>query len=153
MGLYNTNLIEWLENENRLTTLCNEHSGQAYELDRCRAEKLLPRPYLVPLRAGPKASAKSAGFLLLLAAPGKGMRFFYVSPSGGIAREFEPDLTMQDWGYGPYFHQTYLDRRGDWFLLPEDPVPAGTGSTRAISTVRPISSLWEVSLNGHPAAS
>ena len=37
-----------------------------------------------------------------------------------------PDLNLQDWGYGPYYHETFLERRGDWFLLPEDPFPAGT---------------------------
>ena len=40
--------------------------------------------------------------------------------------EFEPDLNLKDWGYGPYFHQTFLAREGDWFQLPEQPFPAGT---------------------------
>jgi hypothetical protein len=126
VGLYSNKLIEWLENENRLDTLCAEFFGNAHEHDRCRAEKLLPRPFLVPLRTGPTVSSKSAGSILLLAAPGKGLRLFYIGPSGGAPREFRTDLYMQDWGYGPYFHQTYLDRRGDWFLLPEEPFPVAT---------------------------
>ena len=81
---------------------------------------------MVPLHAAPNASAPSRGSLLLIAAPGKGLRFFYVPVSGGAPREFQPDLTLHDWGYGPYFHQTYLEQRGTWFLLPQDPLPAGT---------------------------
>lgn len=33
------------------------------------------------------------------------------------------DLFDSDWGYGPYFHQTFLERRGNWFLLPAVPFP------------------------------
>ena len=32
-----------------------------------------------------------------------------------------PDLYLQDFGYGPYFHQTFVRRQGDWFLLPRNP--------------------------------
>jgi hypothetical protein len=126
VGLYSTALIEWLENENRLDSFCAEFFGNADARDRCRADKLLPRPLVVPLRAGPTLSSKPSGFILLLATPGKGLRFFYVPSIGGSPREFEPDLNMQDWGYGPYFHQTYVERRGDWFLLPADPFPVPT---------------------------
>jgi hypothetical protein len=66
------------------------------------------------------------GSLLLLATPGQKLQFFYVGPTGGLPLEFAPDLNMQDWGYGPYFHQTYLERRADWFLLPEGPFPPNT---------------------------
>jgi hypothetical protein len=54
------------------------------------------------------------------------MRWFFSPPSGGAPLEFETDLAMQDWGYGPYYHQTYLERRGSWFLLPRDPFPEPT---------------------------
>jgi hypothetical protein len=126
VGLYSRQLIEWLENENRLTELCKPVAGNVIEHDRCRAEKLQSRPFVVTLRRGPDASALAAGSLLLLATPGKGIRFFYLPTSSGAPREFDPDLNLQDWGYGPYFHQTYLERRGNWFLLPQDPFPAGT---------------------------
>lgn len=125
IGLYSNQLIEWLENENRLDELCPEIGGNADERVRCRANKLQSRPYLVVLRSGPTASASSNGSLLLLATPGKGMQFFYAPASGGAPRAFTPDLNLPDWGYGPYYHETFLERRGDWFLLPEDPFPAG----------------------------
>lgn len=31
---------------------------------------------------------------------------------------FVPDMLMQDWGYGPYFHQTISARCESWFRLP-----------------------------------
>ena len=40
--------------------------------------------------------------------------------------EFQPDLFDGDWGYGPYFHQTFLERRASWFRLPAEPFPNGT---------------------------
>ena len=125
VGLYNDGLIEWLENENRLDEICDQFNGQAKELDRCRAEKLEPRSFVVPLYAD-ATRAVSRGALLVVAIPGKGLRFFYARPEGGESIAFDPDLNLQDWGYGPYFHQTYLDRHGDWFLLPQEPFPAVT---------------------------
>src|SRR5688572_26930457 len=112
VGLYNDGLIEWLENENRLDEICDQFNGQAKELDRCRAEKLEPRSFVVPLYAD-ATRAVSRGALLVVAIPGKGLRFFYARPEGGESIAFDPDLNLQDWGYGPYFHQTYLDRDGD----------------------------------------
>jgi hypothetical protein len=124
VGLYSDALIEWLENENRLEALCGALRGDAH--DRCREEKLRPQPFIIPLHSAPNGAGRRAGSLLLLATPGKGMRWFYSSPRGGQPREFEPDLAMQDWGYGPYYHQTYLERHGSWFLLPRDPFPEPT---------------------------
>lgn len=124
IGLFSWRLIEWLENGNRLEQLCKEESEAANS--RCRDAKLQPLPLVVPLHAGPTRNAASRGSLLVLATPLKGLRFFHVSTRGGSPREFVPDFTLEDWGYGPYYHQTYLERRGDWFLLPPDPVPAGT---------------------------
>jgi hypothetical protein len=126
IGLYSNPMIEWLDNENRLDELCPDIPGSADERVRCRIEKLQPKPYIVVLRAAANASAVSPGSLLLVAAPGAGLQFFYVPTRGGAPRKFSPDLNLDDWGYGPYYHQTFLDRRGDWFLLPEDPFPAGT---------------------------
>lgn len=126
VGLYSNQLIDWLENENRLDELCPDIPGNADERVRCRAEKLQPKPYVVVLRGAPNASAASPGSLLLVATPGRGLQFFHVPARGGAPRAFTPDLNLDDWGYGPYYHQTFLERRGDWFLLPQDPFPAGT---------------------------
>ena len=35
-----------------------------------------------------------------------------------------PDLYDPDWGYGPpWFHQTLLESRGEWYRLPRRPFP------------------------------
>ena len=126
VGFYNGELLEALENENRLGTLCPPSIPSVEAREQCRGDMLKPRAHVVSLRTAPTVSAAPAGSLLLLAEPGRGMRFYYIPPEGGTAREFTTDLYLADWGYGPYYHQTFLDRRGDWFLLPQDPFPAST---------------------------
>jgi hypothetical protein len=91
-------------------------------LDECRDQKLAPRIHVVRLRAGPSEKAAAAGSLLLVAVPGRGLRSYFVPVTGGVATEFQPDLFDRDWGYGPYFHQTFLERRATWFRLPEGPL-------------------------------
>ena len=102
VGLYNDELLEALENENRLDALCPPSITTVEAREQCRDEMLKPRAYVVSLRTAPNTSAVSAGSLLLLADPGRGMRFYYVRPEGGQAREFTTDLYLADWGYGPY---------------------------------------------------
>ena len=126
LGLFNRSLVEWLENENQLQQLCSAFTAQSAEWHKCRAEKLAPKIYAVRLWSGPSQKAAPAGSLLLVATPGQGLRSFFVSVSGGAATEFQPDLFDGDWGYGPYFHQTFLERRASWFRLPEEPFPSGT---------------------------
>jgi hypothetical protein len=126
VGLYSRALIDWLENENQLKRLCPDNPMNTYDAERCRDQKRAALPFLVPLYSGPVRAAATRGAILLVATPGRSLRFFHSSPNGGVPKEFEPDLNMQDWGYGPYFHQTYLARKGDWFELPEDPFPPGT---------------------------
>jgi hypothetical protein len=126
VGLYSEAIIGWLENGNRISQLCPADPTKLWEAEPCRQKMLAPLLYSVRVYSGPTRTASGRGSILLVATPGRGLGFFHVLPGGGVAKEFEPDLNMQDWGYGPYFHQTYLDRRGDWFELPEDPFPAGT---------------------------
>lgn len=125
VGLYNTALLEWLENENRLSTLCPD-TPKARE---CREEKMKPKLYRIALREHPRETAASQGDLVIRAAPGQRLRAYYRPAPGGPEREFVPDLFDPDWGYGPYFHQTFLERRGAWFLLPAAPLsrPAWAG--------------------------
>ena len=126
LGLFNGNLVEWLENENQLQQLCSAFSAQSAEWYTCRTEKLAPRIHAVRLWNGPSEKAASAGSLLVVATPGQGLRSFFVPATGGAAIEFQPDLFDGDWGYGPYFHHTFLERRASWFRLPEWPFPKGT---------------------------
>jgi hypothetical protein len=124
LGLFSQDLVEWLENENQLQRLCSGFAGA--EAEQCRDQKLAPKIHLVRLWAAPSTTASPSGSLLLVALPGRGLRAFFVPVTGGVATEFQPDLFDNDWGYGPYFHETFLERRGTWFRLPEEPFPVGT---------------------------
>ena len=126
LGLFNDSLDDWLENENRLQALCAGLGNESEAWSRCRAEKLAPRIRLIRLWHGPSEQSRLAGSLLLLATPGQGLRSFFVPTRGGAGTEFRPDLYDADWGYGPYFHETFLERRETWFRLPEVPFPKGT---------------------------
>lgn len=126
LGLFNAPLIEWLENENQLETLCSKFTKDSADWQKCRKDKLAPQVRLIRLWLGPSGQAALAGSLRLVATPGKGLQAFFVPPAGGAGMEFRPDLYDVDWGYGPFFHMTVLERRAAWFRLPEQPFPANT---------------------------
>ena len=123
VGLFGPELVTWLENAKRLSELCGRADGTP-KWRQCREEKLAPRTISIALRDAPSERASFVGSLVVVALPGIGLRAFYAGPSGGGVRGFTPDLFDRDWSHGPYFHQTYLDRHGDWFLLPEGPLKA-----------------------------
>lgn len=123
VGLYNAALVEWLENQNRLKDLCSHAAADTPAWRTCRDDKLKPKQLVIPLRSAPHETAASEGALVILATPGRGLGAFYRPARGGPATAFVPDLFDSDWGYGPYFHQTFLERRGTWFLLPAAPFP------------------------------
>jgi hypothetical protein len=120
VGLFNRELVDWLENGNQLDALCPKQDDAHEE---CRAAKMAAKLFVVPLWSGPGTASTPSGSLLLLAEPGIGIRTLYVAPTGGKPVAFRPDLFDGDWGYGPYCHQTFLDHKGDWFQLPADPFP------------------------------
>lgn len=123
IGLYNEALITWLENENQLEVLCSQAgAGNANERD-CRDGKLRPKELAVQLRHAPDESAAPAGTITIRATPGQGLRAYYRPARNSPEAGFVPDLFDTDWGYGPYFHQTFLERRGTWFRLPAGPFP------------------------------
>lgn len=125
LPLFNRDLVAWLENQHRLDTLCP--SRVLAERPDCHAEMLEPRALFVPIRPVPEPRAQPTGQLVILSVPGRGLTATFVSSAGAEARTFTPDLFLRDWGYGPpFFHQTYLERRGDWFRLPADPFPANS---------------------------
>ena len=123
VGLYNTALIEWLENENRLQALCSHTAADTPKWHECRDEKMKPKRHLFQLRSAPQETATPEGTLIILATPSQRLRAYYRPVSGGRETGFVPDLFDADWGYGPYFHQTFLEQRGTWFLLPSVPLP------------------------------
>jgi hypothetical protein len=123
VGLFNAELVGWLENSNRLKELCTDDQGSR-EWHECREAKLGPKVMVIPVRAGPRDSARRIGEIVLVALPGKGLRAFASSGPASVA--FEPDLFDPDWGYGPpWFHQSLLDRRGSWIRVPLPRIGAG----------------------------
>ena len=115
VGLFNSELVSWLENENRLKELCGADAG-AEKWRACRETYLEPKVVVIPVRSGPRPDASRLGQMVLVAWPGKGLRIF--ASTRRLAEPFTPDLFDADWGYGPYFHQTILARRGLWFRIP-----------------------------------
>jgi hypothetical protein len=126
LGLYNIDMIDWLNNEHRLADLCPGDKADPSALAACQRHMLEPKSITVALYAAPNRSAPSKGSVTIRATPGQGLEAFYAAPDGSRPNAFTPDVELQDWGYGPYFHETYLDRRDDWFLLPEKPFLRGS---------------------------
>lgn len=84
---------------------------------------LEPRQYEIEVHDEPRPGATPAGTIVIEATPGSGLRASFRAAPGAPATEFVPDLFDADWGYGPWFHQTFLEQRGPWFLLPTGPLP------------------------------
>lgn len=120
-GLYNEEMIAWMENQNNLDALCPQSLLPA-DRNRCREEKLKPGVWSIEVHEKPSSSSPKMGSITITFTPGSGLTFAY--RGSGILLPFTPDLYDSDWGYGPYFHQTFLENRASWFLLPKDPLPA-----------------------------
>jgi hypothetical protein len=61
--------------------------------------------------------------MVVVALPGKGLSVF--AGAGSETTPFTPDLFDADWGYGPWFHQSILSRRGSWLRIPVPSVGDG----------------------------
>jgi hypothetical protein len=114
LGLFNDELLQVLENANQLEALCPPADG---EHRRCREARLASRVRVLLLRVDAAPDAALAGQLWISANPLAGLSAFVVAP-GGYPQQLQPDLYDSDWGYGPYFHQTVIEQRGDWYRLP-----------------------------------
>ncbi len=144
IGLYTAELVEWLENENRLSSLCSPHAPDSAAWYGCRERNLQPKVYVVRLRTAPSRQAAPAGDLIVEALPGRGLRAFYVPSQAGSAVPLVPDILDSDWSYGPFFHHSVVERRGSWVRLPEDPLPreawldlGDLGKNAAVTWLRP----------------
>lgn len=126
VGLYNQQLIDWLENVNRMRELCAPAEEGSAAYDACRHAQTVSKTIELRLFAAPTDTALPVGAIRLVATPGTGLAAFFVPGGNRPPRRFQPDLYDSDWGYGPYFHETYLDRRGPWFRLAEGPFPKGS---------------------------
>jgi hypothetical protein len=121
VGLYNGELLQWLENENQLAVLCPK-SLPMEKLQACKSEKLRAKKLELSVFESPQVNNK-IGSLVITATPGKGLTIAFQKQNTAQLVSFEPDLFDVDWGYGPYFHQTVLDQKGEWILLPALPLP------------------------------
>ncbi len=142
VGLFTHDLVDWLENENRLAMLCPDQASHSVEWARCRDTVLRPKVLSLRLRSDSSPHAPIIGDLLIEATPGKGLRAYYLPATGDPAVAFEPDLRDGDWGYGPYFHETVVERRDTWVRLPEGPFPKtawlDTSALEGEASLRPL---------------
>ncbi len=104
VGLFKTDLLDWLENENQLDTLCPTHDQV------CTTKALSPLIDKIPVYDHP--FRKVIADLEITYTPGKGMTASLVQ--SGKVYPFELPIYASDWSYGPYFHATLLDKRGVW---------------------------------------
>lgn len=140
LGLYEPVQLGWLENENRLRELCADPSLLA----ECHAESLGPSVRVYSLHTRADAASSRVGELIVVAVPGRGLSAHFRPAASQEAVRFTPDLFLQDWGYGPWFHMTLADRRGEWFQLPAGPWDrpvwirrTGEGGEPPVLAVRP----------------
>ena len=82
------------------------------------------RTAFLPLRTSPSSGAPSAGRIRVVFEPEQGIHTTWLPPEGGVELPLWPDLHDPDYSSGPWHHQTLLEVRGRWALLPADPFPA-----------------------------
>lgn len=115
-GLWNEEMVEWAENGNRIYKLCPKSmSKDSYE--KCRKDNLAEKRWVIQTHKGPEDKSEKVGEIIITVNPGSPFIASFKDKSGEV-REFEPDLYDQDWGYGPYFHQTILDKKDGWIRIP-----------------------------------
>lgn len=88
----------------------------------CFTVRPSPVEWAFPLHEAPSRDARALGTLVARLTSDSGIDFVY-RPNGGQDVPFETDWVEEDWGYTYLRDQTFLDRRGDWFLLPPRPFP------------------------------
>ncbi len=119
VALYDPAQLDWLSNEYLIDDLC----GDAADIYACREEMLSPAVSVYDLRRAAAEDAPVVGQLVVVATPGQRLVARYRARGATETTSFEPDLYLADWGYGPYFHHTFLERDGEWFRLPAGPWP------------------------------
>ena len=139
VGLYEPAHLGWLENENRIDELCAEPSG----LDECYAEKLGPAVSVRTLYSGPSHSESRVGDLIVVAVPGRGFSAHFRPVETGQSIPFRPDLFLQDWGYGPYFHHSLSSQQGTGSSYRQSRGDRRCGSIVRTQAVAPESSRYE----------
>jgi hypothetical protein len=150
VGLYDPVSLGWLENENRIGEFCPDPAAYAT----CHADRLAPAISIFPLHREASATSSRIGDLLVAAVPGRGLSAHFRAADSRRTVPFEPDVYLQDWGYGPYFHQTVLAQRGSWFKLPAGPwdgsvwIDRGDDGERSLIRVQ-AGDILELAGEGH----
>ena len=117
LGLFNWDLIAWLDNPHRLAEICPDNKPEC--LAKAKKEKVLT----LPVRKQPDEKSELLGNLVVIAMPGKGL-FHAFKPVGEKAKTFKPDWHDKEWNYGPFYHQSIVGQKDEkWFQLPKNPFP------------------------------
>jgi hypothetical protein len=130
VGLFNHEMVAHLEGGNKYRTL-KWQSPPPENLDVIREELLTPRTWKISVRKKPDINSEEIGIIEITATPDDevipvsqlGLTATFHPAASGTPIPFVPDLFDRDWGYGPWFHQTALERKNHWFLLPKNPLP------------------------------
>lgn len=100
-----------VEGLNRINELCKDENYSRA----CLEKYLTPTVSILPLYTEPNGSKPFAVYSVKFA-PGEGGKISYLNLTDGSTARFDPDMFDPDWGYGPpYFHQTLLNKKGDWY--------------------------------------
>jgi len=99
IGLWNSEMLDWAENKN---------TGS--------------KVWTFNIHQKPNAETKIVGSILVTVISQSAFEFAYRAERSSQAEPFAPDLYDQDWGYGPYMHQTFIARNKMWFKLPRNPL-------------------------------
>ena len=116
VGLWNDEMIEWAENKNRISKLCPKIL-ENNELKKCKDNFLSEKKWTIDTYKQSNLNSKKVGKIVILVKPGKSLETVFKGASGETT-VFIPDLYDQDWGYGPYLHQTILEQKEDWVKIP-----------------------------------
>jgi hypothetical protein len=118
VGLFDTEMLRWLENENQLSDRCGDAGP---DIDACYIRTLAPLVRVFTARIEPSDEAARIGDIIVVATPGRGLSAHVRIGDDAEPVPWRPDLFDVDWGYGPYMHQTFVTQYGNWFLLPREP--------------------------------
>lgn len=116
IGLFTHELAGWLE------TAGEAAQGDArsrQRVDDWEHERVLD----LPVFEGPSEQSAKLGVIRTHFKPLEPAWTCFLPANGTEEIPFVPDIYEPGWAYSPYCHQTILERRGDWFLLPEVPLP------------------------------
>lgn len=130
VGLFNQAMVDHLEGGNQYAALKGK-SPPPENLEALRKKLLTPRTWRIAVRKEPDVDSEEICVIEITATPQDesipdsqvGLTATFRPTASGKPIPFVPDLFDRDWGYGPWFHQTVLDRKDHWFRLPKNPLP------------------------------